>query len=371
MLFFSNALTLEQVISEYPRAGTLITFIQFLLISAHGLTRFVEFTPYPRLKQRQIPLSPYLLQVFLFYVLSMLNNAAFGYNIPMPVHIIFRSGGLVVSMLLGWILLGRRYNITQVSSVLLVTAGVLLTTLSASHPKSPGTAARSTEGQSEVHVREYATGILFMTTALFLGGFLGIVQDRTYARYGRHRPAKAASNDPKGKLKSKADTTETWQESMFYLHFLSLPLFLFVRHDLVAQVSALNAGPAYTFVLPFPLPYAVKLPGPAQLALPAIYFPLLLNTVTQLLCVAGVNRLTARVSSLTVTLVLVVRKAVSLVISVMLFSATRRRDMDSREKRMLWTGALLVFIGTVGYSINGSRSESRRERIRSNRQDSF
>jgi len=110
LLARSNALTLERVTSEYPKSGSLITFSQFLFISLHGLPKFIQFTrgplnfPIPRLRPRRLPLTSYLVQVALFYFVSLLNNLAFGYNIPMPVHIIFRSGGLVVSMLMGWLL---------------------------------------------------------------------------------------------------------------------------------------------------------------------------------------------------------------------------------------------------------------------------
>lgn len=52
---------------------------------------------------------PYLIQVVLFYLVSLLNNAAFAYRIPMAVHIIFRSGGLVISMILGWIFAEKTY----------------------------------------------------------------------------------------------------------------------------------------------------------------------------------------------------------------------------------------------------------------------
>ena len=110
LLARSNAITLERVTSEYPKSGSLITFSQFLLISLHGLPKFVSFTrgplnlPIPYLRPRRLPLTPYLIQVGLFYFVSLLNNLAFGYNIPMPVHIIFRSGGLVVSMLMGWLI---------------------------------------------------------------------------------------------------------------------------------------------------------------------------------------------------------------------------------------------------------------------------
>ena len=107
--FFSNALTLEQLTSSNPHAGSLITFAQFLLITLQGLPKFVQFTPWPRLKPRQISILPYLLQVVLFYFISLLNNAAFAYKIPMPVHIVFRSGGLILNMVMGWLLQRKRY----------------------------------------------------------------------------------------------------------------------------------------------------------------------------------------------------------------------------------------------------------------------
>lgn len=110
----SNALTLEHLTREHPHAGSLITFAQFVLISLHGLPKFLVFGSrrrcgwVPRLRARRTPLAPYLAQVALFYGVSLLNNAAFAYGIPMAVHIIFRSGGLVVSMLMGWLLAGKR-----------------------------------------------------------------------------------------------------------------------------------------------------------------------------------------------------------------------------------------------------------------------
>jgi hypothetical protein len=113
LLGISNALTLERVTAEYPRSGSLITFSQFLVISLHGLPKFLTVTrgplnvPVPRLLPRRIPLTPYLVQVGLFYSISLLNNLAFGYSIPMPVHIIFRSGGLVITLLMGWLISGK------------------------------------------------------------------------------------------------------------------------------------------------------------------------------------------------------------------------------------------------------------------------
>jgi UDP-xylose/UDP-N-acetylglucosamine transporter B4 len=65
----------------------------------------------PQLRERIIPLGPYVLQVALFLASSRLNNAAFAYAVPMSVHIVFRSGGVVISLILGRLILGRRYVI--------------------------------------------------------------------------------------------------------------------------------------------------------------------------------------------------------------------------------------------------------------------
>ncbi|KAF8498485.1 UAA transporter [Russula emetica] len=341
----SNALTLERVTSEYPKSGSLITFSQFLFISLHGLPKFIEFTrgplnfPIPRLRPRRLPLTSHLIQVALFYFVSLLNNLAFGYDIPMPVHIIFRSGGLVVSMLMGWLLSRKSYTISQVLSVLVVTVGVIMTTLSSNHRQ--GTVNASLGAPTS----RYLMGIGILTLALILSGLLGVVQDKTLASFTAltqmGTKPKVANSPPSTEA---AGLPDVWQESMFYLHFLALPLFLFIRHDLTVQARALlsSQAPASTFSVPL---------AAAQFTLPAVLPALLANTLTQLLCTAGVNRLTTRVPAVTVTLVLVVRKAVSLVLSVVLF------DGSDVTWGMLWSGAFFVFAGTVGYTVSGRTSK--------------
>ncbi|KAH6915510.1 UDP-N-acetylglucosamine transporter [Coprinopsis sp. MPI-PUGE-AT-0042] len=346
----ANALTLEQLTLVYPSFGTLITFLQFLLISLHGIPNFLTWT----------------------------------------------RGGLVVSMLLGWLDFEEEVHTTatQVLAVFLVTAGVALTTLSASQPAS------KTSTTSNPYT--YATGIGILSLALFLSGFLGLLQDWTYSTYGKTSTQSAAPSKSKGKGKGKApqpqrqDGPAAWQESMFYLHFLGLPMFLpllvaIINYDSpralfnVPVPSSLASVLDTTIPPPYSLPSLVKnsfmsirpstkpsctAPDSLAISLPKPYLPLVLNTLTQLLCVAGVNRLTTRVSSLTVTLILVVRKAVSLVISlkgaaivqVATAAATRtllgldvepgkvKKAVEVNEG-MLWTGAALVLVGTIAYSI--------------------
>ncbi|TFK56214.1 UAA transporter [Heliocybe sulcata] len=390
----SNALTLEQLTSQYPDAGHLITFAQFLLVSLRGLPNLLSITyphkshgllhylPILHIKRPRIPLRAYIIQVILFLFVSILNNMAFAYKIPMPVHIIFRSGGLVVSMCLGWLVMGKRYTLTQVFSVLLVTAGVILTTYSASQTKSnssPKSASASTPTTSLPHTDTltYLTGIAILSLALLCSGFLGLAQDRMYAAYTRPGAPGADTKSKKNEEKVKAEGKEVsekpqWQESMFYLHFLAMPMFWFVRQDLTSQLASVASGPqvqvnlvspftasASNFiVLPPVFPPSNSTTPPSQapalgsLSVPMGLLALALTTVTSLICISGVHRLTSRVSSLTVTLVLTVRKAVSLIISVLFFPKEGQGDLG-----MMWAGAMLVGVGTVGYAVGGRRKE--------------
>ncbi|KAG1888859.1 UAA transporter family-domain-containing protein, partial [Suillus subluteus] len=103
------------------------------------------------LKNRKVPLLPYFVQVALFFVLSTLNNAAFAYHIPMTVHIVFRSGGMIINMILGWMFTKKRYTVRQVASVLVVTVGIIITTLSASKPKSRVAEVDTTDVSNNLH----------------------------------------------------------------------------------------------------------------------------------------------------------------------------------------------------------------------------
>jgi UDP-xylose/UDP-N-acetylglucosamine transporter B4 len=332
-------------------------------------------------------------------------------------------------------------------SVILVTTGVIITTLSASESRS--------SSSSPVNPYTYASGIGILALALVLSGFLGLVQDRAYSKFIRPSLSSGTSiNEPE---------SSPWQESMFYLHFLALPMLLPLLPDLAVQMEQLNTmGPRADFSFPLPIPAFVNITSVAlsfiplhplphlpihlfpqsgnlsllsisqslpetnlptdfydypllvSVSIPHIYLPLVINTITQLVCVAGVNRLTTRVSALTVTLVLVIRKAISLIISIIgimhvgrticgvVSSASAKissalgldestlwnlfgldldvvvrslgvpsslggleeKQLQEVDMRLMWTGAALVLFGTIGYTI-GSRSREAKNQKKS------
>ncbi|KAG8854184.1 golgi uridine diphosphate-N- acetylglucosamine transporter [Tulasnella sp. 330] len=359
-----NAWALEVVAARNPQAGTLITFAQYLLIVVYQLPNRLTATSSPsllfrilslRFKKLQIPLHVWVIQVILFWLSTLLNNAALGYNVDLPLHIIFRSAGLPANLLLGTVF-GKKYTRGQVLSVILVTVGVTFATLSSTYRKdhrpSSATSTAATDDPAS-----YVIGVSLLTLALLLSSAMGLAQENAYKKYGKGH----------------------WEEALFYLHFLGLPLFSFVKRDLFTQLANANASPklqlsalsifesitqSITISPSFSNHIARDdswsnhvfhwleeiLEYIPTLSIPSFWIPLSINIVTQLICVSGVHRLTSRVSSLTVTLILAIRKAVSLAISVLLIQGRT-------GSAWLWGGGGLVLLGTITYSLDGTRQK--------------
>ncbi|KAI9638989.1 UAA transporter [Dioszegia hungarica] len=320
----SNVWALEAILKTHPGSGTFLTFSQFIFVTLQNLSKFTEWPQdktesgkgkgkswLPRLKKREVPIRRWLGQVALYLGISLLNNYAFGLKIPMTVHIIFRSGGLCVSMLTSYFVAGKRYSRAQILAGLMITVGIVLATLSAPSRRSAAVTTSATAPTSERSwaPTEYAAGIAVLMLALLLSSLLGLFQEETYRRYGK-----------------------AWQEGLFYSHLLSIPFFLPFYPTLISTFKSYAVSPPTAlFTLPTKSPAEVAMyyrtsptykiqpssPMPGyKVQIPSALLALAINVTTQGLCIRGVNRLTARVSSTTVNLVLTVRKAVSLGISV-------------------------------------------------------
>ncbi|THU89634.1 UAA transporter [Dendrothele bispora CBS 962.96] len=303
----ANVWAYEQLLVMNPRIGSALTFSQMLFITLQSLPSFLVLPPkgyLPRLKTRQVPLYQWALQVVVLSTGSLLNNWAFAFNVPLTVMIVFRSAGLAVSMLFGFLILNRRYSLKQVFSVIMVTIGVVVATLSKS---SSSTKASSKEAED---MYQYTIGIIMLVLSLVLSGILGILQEKTYKKYG-----------------------PCWKEGVFYTHFLSLPVFLFLIKDVKQGLSSLSLTPSSSKTT-------------AWLILGG-------NLVTQLICVSGVNRLTSRVSSVTTNLFLTTRKAISLCFSMWWFG--------SGWNMRLAAGAAMVFLGSLLFTLDHGASQKEKK----------
>ncbi|KZT09883.1 UAA transporter [Laetiporus sulphureus 93-53] len=315
----TNAWSYEHILRMDSHLGTALTFSQMCFITLHSLPSFIHWDRHsclPYAERRHVPLRQWAAQVLVLTSSSLLNNWAFAFHVPLTVQIVFRSAGLAVAMLLGFLIFKRRYPATQIVSLAVVSIGVLLATL------SRPTSSKSSDYEEAALSARYALGIMMMTVSLLLTGILGMLQEHTYSTYGPY-----------------------WKEGVFYTHLLSLPLFLFLVPDVKYGFKSLSSHTQS---------WTSPTAGPWISAIMSRYSPYIVlatNLITQLICVSAVNQLTSRVTSVSTNLVLTARKALSLCFSVWWFG--------SGWNAQLSVGAGLVFIGSLLYTLVNSGSNIR------------
>jgi UDP-xylose/UDP-N-acetylglucosamine transporter B4 len=111
---------------------------------------------------------------------------------------------------------------------------------------------------------------------------------------------------------------------MFVAHAVPLPGFLFLYSDLSARFGEYSDSPS------------------ALGSIPVMWLLLAVNTLLQYTCLRSVYKLQTLCSSLTVTLVITIRKFVSLVFSIVYF--------QNPFTPQHWLGAALVFLGALMFS---------------------
>ena len=176
----------------------------------------------------------------------------------------------------------------------------------------------------------FSTGLAILFVAQVLSAIMGLYTEETYREYGPH-----------------------WKENLFYSHLLALPLFTPFLPSMYRQLLKLAASqplglPAYDSI--------THLPAEVQKGLGAIHLPsqlvyLVMNVLTQYACIRGVNLLASASSALTVTIVLNVRKLVSLLLSIWLFG--------NRLAVGTLIGAFIVFFAGGMYGLEGSKNSGR------------
>lgn len=186
---------------------------------------------------------------------------------------------------------------------------------------------------------DFEIGLAILLVAQLLSAWMGAYIEDVYAEHGKH-----------------------WDENLFYSHFLSLPMFLPLTSSLRTQYDHLASSPP--FILPNTLSTILPL-GPQMMLskIPDSVVYLLINAITQLVCITGVNLLGAKSSAVTVTIVLNVRKLVSFMLSIWLFGNPLTPLMALGATMVFGSGALYGWETTVGIkrrkaSAEGSKSAS-------------
>ncbi|KAI1301277.1 UDP-xylose and UDP-N-acetylglucosamine transporter [Halotydeus destructor] len=283
---------MELIISQHPGAGNIITLAQFAFIALEGFLISTKFCT----RRRHVPLKDYLILVIMFFLVSVSNNYALGFSISMPLHMIFKSGSLVSNMVLGVLLLKKEYSLTKYLSVGMISAGIAICTI-ASTMDSGKYDAKNGSSTSLL-------GIGLLTFSLIGSSRMGIKQETLFKKYGKHP-----------------------REALFYCHALPLPAFLMLYSDIRSHAIAFSGSPQIDLSLYF-----------TETSMPIMWFYLMIIAAAQYVCARSVFTLTTECSSLTVTLVITLRKFMSLVISIVYF--------QNPFTMYHWIGAILVFIGT-------------------------
>lgn len=317
-----------------------MTFVQFLFVAVTGyISQLDRDHPPLFLRPNKVPLRRWLVNIVLFFSINVLNNHAFSYNISVPVHIILRSGGSITTIIAGF-LYGKRYSRIQVVAVLLLTVGVVMAAWSDAPDKSG--AADGADGANDTyssaatdHGVRFLSGLAILFVAQVLSAVMGLYTEETYRKFGPQ-----------------------WRENLFYSHLLSLPLFLPFLPSLLRQFARLADSPPLTLPWGDALDAAPVAAGirknVERIQIPSQLAYLMLNVLTQYACIRGVNLLAAASSALTVTIVLNIRKLVSLLLSIWLFG--------NRLAPGTLAGAAVVFFAGALYSLDGRRKPVSRAR---------
>ncbi|PVU93966.1 hypothetical protein BB559_003129 [Furculomyces boomerangus] len=237
-----------------------------------------------------------------------MNNIAYSYKIPIPLHIVFRSSSLGINLFFGWLVLGKKYSTKQILSVVFVVIGVVYATIDSKNmlQKNSDISHNSENNNPYDHnkrIKEYVIGVIVLSVSVILSSLLGVYQEYVYMKF-------------KG----------NWKESLFYLHFLALPLFSLSWSEIAQQFSVFGLN--YELSDTNPIKNAQK--NNLQTCRPILDFGywnissswvyLVLIVSTQIICTLGVNYFSTKTSSLTLNLVLTLRKLTSLGLSIVLFN---------------------------------------------------
>ena len=191
--------------------------------------------------------------------------------------------------------------------------------------------------EGRLYLLRWLVGVAILTLVLILQTLLSNYQNWASATYGKAP-----------------------QEGRFWAHAMSLPAFILTSSDLRSRVVLWSASPATSTVLAqygggaaAAATAAVGWSGGLVLRaaggllpsligrLPIMWTYMLVNVVSQYLCISGVYHLTGWADPLTVNVALTVRKFVSLMLSIWVFNNT--------FTPWHWGGTVFVFAGAILY----------------------
>jgi UDP-xylose/UDP-N-acetylglucosamine transporter B4 len=275
------------------------------------------------LKPLRMPLMTHLQFSAMWGTMSILANYAFAYKISVTIFTLIRSCNIIATVLIGFLVFGERYSWQQLLCTCAVSVGIFSASMGEkrSLTSAPTSSCAGCSVPSPAIVRQddgadltiWLTGLAMLAFVQLIQGLLGHAQSRFYQRYA-HLGAK----------------DELCDEFLFTSHVASLLPFIALRDDITLALH--NALASEPLSLPFQLPFAI----PSRIAW------LIFNSAAQTICLKGVFLTSAVVSPLTLTIILSVRKFLSVLFSITWF--------NNPWSPMHNIATVLIFGGAFAYS---------------------
>ncbi|ETV80080.1 hypothetical protein H257_06477 [Aphanomyces astaci] len=307
---------MESILSMDPRSGPLLTFVQFVSIAV---------MTFPTSTHIAVPLVYHGGLSLLYFVSSRANSLAHSCGLSFPLLNLFRASTPMASLATGYLVFGKAYARHQFLGVLFISVGI--GTCSYMDPSSStSTSTRATFCTDSMlssslvcsypivqstlaQVGHWRVGIALLLVGLVVGSILGHVQNhvmRAHAAPGQPHPA---------------------EESMFFMHAFALILMAFGDGQ-----DLRTTWTSWTYL------HADRQSDKLWTLVGLV----LLNLVTNYVCIRSVYRLASVVSTVSLQVVLTLRKAASLVFSVFYFG----QPFSTGQ----WIGTAVVFLGAFVYA---------------------
>lgn len=301
----ANVFLLELIIGGSPDTLYALTCAQYVSVALLTLPLLLRLkTPAEDLegaasmlpfawRRARIPLRQKLILAVVAWAMSVANNIVFSFDVSVPLHATFRSSSLMVNMLAGFLFLQRRFTVPQVVCASAICLGLVALTLEKTRKAQRATAAASSLLPPQAPTWRGVVGVAILVSTTFCTAGLGVFQERMYRDA---RQQEAAANSAKRMKKKDDDAAPMWAEALCTSHLFALPLFLLFPTRLVTEFGHVQ---------------------------PANRWHLVLNCLTQLVCIAGVYVMNHRTSAFTLTLTLTLRKLATVTLSVLYFGHYR------------------------------------------------
>lgn len=306
----ANVFLLEMIIKGSPDTFYALTCAQYIcvgLLSLPLLLRLKEpsedvegaasMWPF-RWRRRRIVLRNKIILAVVAWAMSVANNIVFSFDVSVPVHATFRSSSLMVNMLVGYLFLHKRYTLPQVLCAVAICAGLIIMTLEKMRKTRAGASVHVGEPFSTPSLPTWrgAVGIGILVTTTFCTAGLGVYQEYMYRDARRREELRASQRTTKAVREGHDDAPPLWAEALCTSHLYAIPLFLLHPALLFHEFASIQ---------------------------PRSQLHVVLNCLTQLVCIGGVYVMNQRTSAFTLTLTLTLRKLASVTLSIFYFGHYR------------------------------------------------